>query len=277
MSVELSVELPAELPVELSAELSPALRIGDHDALRARWRAASLAASWCFPGDWWCPATEAVIEAFAEQRDPSAAVAELGRQRARCAVTLGEALDDLSALAHAVGQAEAPAALVRQLALGWADETTAAQIAAGCTDPLTGLATPAYLRTRLGEIYADASRAGADPGERFALVVADARVGARVGARSGGAESLLSSLDASGGLIALRELLGAVFSGGETIAATGPATAVVLVSRDEALLVRQRTLRDLIDLHGAPGRRTWIERLPSTLASARELIADLSR
>ncbi|MCW2604155.1 MAG: hypothetical protein JWN61_2290, partial [Pseudonocardiales bacterium] len=49
-----------------------------------------------------------------------------------------------------------PTALLREVALGWADEMSSAQFAAACTDPMTGFATPAYLRTRLGEVYAEA-------------------------------------------------------------------------------------------------------------------------
>jgi hypothetical protein len=237
------------------------------ELLRGRWRAASFGATWSFPGDWLCPATEAVLEAVLERRDPAAAVAELGRQRASCFVSLAEALDDLAALARTIGWGQAPADLVRALALGWADEMSSAQIAGACTDPLTGLATPAYLRTRLGEVYAEAARTGADAGERYALVVADARTGADV-----------SAFDRAAALISLGELLITVFSGGETVAASGPGMAVVLAARDGDLLLRHRTLRRLMELK-APDQamRTWIERLPGSLSSARELIADLSR
>ncbi|MCW2602779.1 MAG: hypothetical protein JWN61_914 [Pseudonocardiales bacterium] len=66
-----------------------------------------------------------------------------------------------------------PTALLREVALSWADEMSSAQFAAACTDPLTGFATPAYLRTRLGEVYAEAEHGG-DVGQRYAFMVIDA-------------------------------------------------------------------------------------------------------
>jgi hypothetical protein len=235
------------------------------EQLRDQWRTESLAASWCFPDDWWCPAVDAVIEAIVEHRAGSAPAAELGRHRARSAVSLSETLDDLSALVTVVGEQAVPRAMFSATALGWADVTSSAQIAGGCIDPLTGLATPAYLRSRLGEVYAEAQRSGSDAGERYALVVADVGTGGGV-----------SPFGAMTALICLRENLAAVFSGGETIAATGPGRAVVLAARDDALVQRLSALRHLQDARGEQ-HRTWIERLPSTLISARELVADLGR
>lgn len=236
------------------------------DELREQWRRASLAGSWAYPGDWWCPAVDAVVESIRDGREPLAAAGELGRHRARSAVLLEEALDDLAALLSIAGDRGMPAALVREVTLGWADEMSCAQFAAACIDPLTGFATPAYLRTRLGEVYAEAQHQGADAGLRHALVVVDASGGGRI-----------ASLGATASMIPLRETLATVFPGGETVAATGPSLAVVLARRDDVLVPRHRTLRAVLDGSGAHLQRTWIERLPSTLRSARELVGDLGR
>lgn len=236
------------------------------DHLREQWRMASLSGSWSFPGDWWCPPVDAVVESIREGRAALAAGGELGRHRARSAVSLAETLDDLTALLAVAGAGRVPTELFREVALGWADEMSSAQVAGACIDPLTGFTTPAYLRTRLGEVYAEAHQLGVDAGDRYALVVVDA-----------GSSGRRASLGASAALISLREILAAVFTGGETVAATGPSLTVVLARREEALVARHRALRALMDAQGAQQQRTWIERLPSSLRSARELVADLGR
>lgn len=249
----------------MSVDLSlPAVRESP-DQLREQWRIASLAGSWSFPGDWWCPGVDAVVEAIRDGEESLAAGGELGRHRARSAVSLAETLDDLTALLAVAGAKRVPTALFREVALGWADEMSSAQFAGACIDPLTGFTTPAYLRTRLGEVYAEAQQLGVDVGESHALVVVDAGAGQR------------GPLGASAALISLREILGAVFTGGETVAATGPSLTVVLARRDDALLPRHRALRALMDAQGGAQQRTWIERLPSTLISARELVVELGR
>lgn len=250
----------------MTVELSVPALWDAPDELRERWRRASLAGSWAFPGDWWCPAVDAVVESIREGRDPLAAGSELGRHRARAAVSLAETLDDLTALLAVAGADDPSTSLFREVALGWAEEMSSAQVAAVCIDPLTGFATAAYLRTRLGEIYAAAQQRGVDAGQRYALVVVDCAGGGRT-----------SPFGDTAALISLREILATVFPGGETIAVTGASLGVVLARRDEALIARHQMLRTLLDATGPRRHRTWIERLPSTLHSAREMVADLGR
>jgi hypothetical protein len=242
---------------------------------RDRWRAQSVAGTWSFPGDWWTSAVDAVIEAVLGGREADAAAHQLGRDRASSAISLAEAFDDLGALSEALAAPPANAGVTstmfRSLALGWADVTSSAQISGSCVDPLTGFATPAYLRTRLGEIYSAAQRDGVDPGDRHALVVVAA---ADVAPEGTWARALLGPAT---GLIGLRETLRSVFSGDETLAATGPMVAVALVTRDDSLGTRHAVLRSLLEGTGAGSRRTWIERLPRSLPSARDLIGELSR
>lgn len=236
------------------------------DQLRERWRRASLAGSWAFADDWWCPAVDAMVESIREGRDPRGAGDQLGRHRARSAVSLGETLDDLTALLTVVGSDDLLTSLSREVALGWAEEMSSAQVAVACVDPLTGFATAAYLRSRLGEVYAAAAHRGVDAGQRSALVVVDA-------AGEGGT----SPFGALASMISLREVLATIFPGGETIARTGTARAVVLARRDEVLTPRHQMLRTALRAGGGSQHRTWIEALPSTLHSARELVADLGR
>jgi hypothetical protein len=242
---------------------------GTPGALRAQWRARSAAGTWAFPDDWWCGAVDALIEALLDGRVASPAAEQLGRERAAAMVSLPESFDDLSALASLVGDHRIDSDLYRALAVGWADVTSSAQIAAGCLDPMTGLTTPAYLRTRLSEIYRAAQRDGADPGEQHALVV--------VAFAEEDAWSMHRSFfGVATQLITLHHTLSAVFSGDETLCATGPRVAVALVRRDQMLARRHAALRSLLD-SDPRGVRTWIERLPLSLSSARELISELSR
>ncbi|HEX2821086.1 MAG TPA: hypothetical protein VHO07_13105 [Streptosporangiaceae bacterium] len=43
--------------------------------------------------------------------------------------------------------------------------------ASGCEDPLSGLATVPYLRTRLGELYREAAQRGTSPADTHRLLV----------------------------------------------------------------------------------------------------------
>jgi GGDEF domain-containing protein len=248
--------------------------------LRATWQEVSNAAVWSYTDDWWTPSVDAVIEAMVEGRDPHPACDRLGRDRAIAAVALQETIDDLIALRTIVSAdkwwrsrsvlVSSEASIIRAVALGWADVTAGAHAAADCIDPLTGLATPSYLRTRLRELYSGCERAGTDIGATFALVVV----------------ALARSRDLRGptmtAMITVRERLYDVFSGGETLAATGPETAVALVARDHQLARRHAVLVSLLRVEGAStpasgDLRTWIEQLPTTYGSARELIAKLGR
>ena len=251
-------------------------------ALRERWRLATLAAGWPFPGDWELPAVDAVCEAAAEGHDWMPALSLLGRARAASGAGLAETLQDLAAL-HAVlrhpGDARqavddpdiVPTRLVRATAIGWADVTLAAVSTNQLIEPLTGLATVGYLRTRLGEIYRSAHAAGRSAGDRHVLVLValDLR-------RVHGWTRLVPMLLAAE---AIRE----VFDGGQTHAAIGTSVAAVLCGRDHRLPARMRRLRCLVsellaaDPAASPAGppRIWIERLPYDHSAACELVARL--
>jgi hypothetical protein len=178
-------------------------------------------------------------------------------------VELGELLDDLDALFAALALDIAPRLVIRAAALGWADVTCELLATAACEDPLSRLTTPAYLRTRLGELYREASRSGTVVRRTHALVVVhtDARAG-------------IDSLTVD---LRVAESLRAVFSGGETLCAAGPAHTLALVSRDQTLAGRVAALRRLF--HDRPGRvpRVWVEGLPAAEAAAFGLLDDFAR
>jgi hypothetical protein len=234
--------------------------------LRDDWRAASLQAGWTVPRDWWVPAVEAVLEALAGGSDPVAACASLGRARAYAGVGLDEALTDLAALPGA--QAAAPP-LVRALATGWAEVACGPAAAETCEDPLTGLATPAYLRTRLAEMYREAGRVGVSVPSSHALVV--------VAVDAADGPNLLTAAR----LLLVGSALRDVFDGGETLARAGPARAVALVGREPALGARVAALRRLLAERlrrtGGGPARVWIEGLPGCPAAAYRLLAELVR
>jgi hypothetical protein len=236
--------------------------------LQEDWRAASLRSGWAFPVDWWAPEVEAVVDAAVGKRDLVAPCMLLGRARADAGVGLDEALTDLAAL-PLPGAGTAAGPLVRALATGWADVACDPATTGVCEDPLTGLTTPAYLRTRLAEAYREAARTGVAVTSSHALVV--------VRIDLAGA----SRLSALSRLLLVGAVLRDTFSGGETLARTGPAHAVVLAARDAALAPRvaaaARLLADRLRQADGPPARVWIERLPPALPGAYHLLTELVR
>lgn len=233
------------------------------EELGERWREASLAGSWAFPADWWTPAVDALAEAVAAGRCTSVAGAELGRARAVAGAGLDETLDDVEALCRCAGWT--PADLPRAVAGGWADATCAALATGCCEDPLTGLTSPTYLRTRLRELYREADRAGAPATGTHALVVVEVPV------PTGWRELTLG--------LRVGEVLRATFSGGETLCAATPGRTLVLAGRHDRLPGQVLALRRLLGdrLPDAPVRRLWVERLPGSLGAALDLLGELIR
>ncbi|OZM75077.1 GGDEF domain-containing protein [Amycolatopsis antarctica] len=254
-------------------------------ALRARWRTASLASGWRFPSDWSLPEVDAVCGAVAAGRCAEAAIGALAGARAAAGAGLAETLGDLAAL-HAVLDDEGasdgfvapdvdatPSRLLRISAIGWAEVALEQLGHAGVTEPLTGLPTPAYLRTRLAELYRAAEREGRTAAENHTLLVvavdfADAAGWARLT-----------------GMILVADTLQRIFDGGETLVALGPSTGAVLVPRDSSLAGRALALRRELaerltrdeQLHELGIPAISLARLPGTYAGACALVADLGR
>jgi hypothetical protein len=174
--------------------------------------------------------------------------------------TDGWALEDLAKWvtqlaghAGAAGEALTTFAAGVALATGWADGFLTGSYEDGCTDPLTGLATPAVLALRLRQVYDQCAALGLDPRVAYALLVISVDLPAR------------SPLVRDAARVMLADRVAATFATGETACAAGDLICV-LASRTPALhdavqdLVLQ--VRDLSVLHGAPVL-TWIEDLPA--------------
>ncbi|HEY3683403.1 MAG TPA: hypothetical protein VGL93_10205 [Streptosporangiaceae bacterium] len=227
--------------------------IGATGATRDAWRARSLAAGWVFPEDWWSPAVDAMTYAVDRGADLTDPCTRLGHARAQAGVGIGETLEDLGALFAAVGRDIPPMACVRALAEGWVEAGMFGLSDLACEDPLTGLATLPYLRTRMAEIY----RGDRAPHEAYCLVVVD----------------LATRLDPWKRIawtIVIGHELRRTYPGEETLTLLGAGRAAALVPlRPELEFVTTRLRRDVSARHGA---RVWVERLPEDAAQAALLL-----
>lgn len=251
--------------------------------LRSAWRAASLDAGWPFPSDWAVPEVDGVCVAASKDEDLHGPAAALGRARADGGAGLAETLTDLAALHNVLGDgsettdpAVLPPALLRDTALAWADAALFRATSIEVCDALTGLATPAYLRTRLREIYAECELHGCGVAGAYVLVLASV-------------EDV--ELDEAAGwsrfaaAILLGDVLRKVFDGGESLAVLGGCTAAALCRRDERLTLNVSSLRGLAadrfaadpHLHEYGSPRVWFERLPRTHDAACALLDRLGR
>lgn len=257
---------------------------GDPRALRARWRTVSLATGWRFPSDWGVPEVDRVCSSVLRSGpDLIEALLRLGKARAQSGAGLDETIKDLAAL-HAVLSGardglltadpdELPTRLLRTVALGWAEVTAGDNACRGAIEPLTGLATAEYLRTRLAEVYRRGKRVGRNPADDHVLlaVVLDL-------ASVNGFTRLMS-------MVVVADALRAVFDGGESVAMLGHSVAAVLTERDEGLPDRASRARFLLaerlgmdpELTATTRPRVRTYRLPPTLSSGIELVNQLAK
>ncbi|RKT57516.1 GGDEF domain-containing protein [Saccharothrix australiensis] len=253
----------------------------DVRALRSRWRTASLAAGWSYPADWPLEEVDEVCAVVLAGADAGHELYRLGAARAEAGAGLAETLLDLAALhavlAEPVGSAgivspnvdAIPARMLRTTALGWGDVMSAQAASCAADNPLTGLATGAYLRTRLREVYAEARTSGR---RDHVLVFVSLDLGRTTGWSRVVAMTLLAD--------ALRE----VFDSGQTIASVGPSVAAVLLKPDANLhrsVVNLRLLaadRLAVDPHVASTGpvEVWLEPLPATYEEVGELLCRYS-
>jgi hypothetical protein len=206
----------------------------------------------------------------------AAACAGLGRSRARAGVGIAETIDDLVALFAVLGgdagertgvpsegQHWDPALrLVGAIAEGWAEESVSQFAHGGCEDPLSGMATLPYLRTRLAEVYREAEQRGTSPAETHRLLV--------VG---------LPRRPDPWRRLALPILVGrdlrAAFPGGETLSLAKPGPAIALVPARRDLPLRYARLRR--NIQAAFGTQIRMTPLPGRLTEALRLLDELAR
>ena len=247
-----------------------------------------MATGWRMPDDWDSEAVEEVLGACqnralargeaglaaagapalaAASAAVAAACAGLGRSRARAGVGIAETIDDLAALFAVLGEGEGrpwdpPLRLVGAIAEGWAEESVSQFAHVGCEDPLSGLATLSYLRTRLAEVYREAEQGGPSPAETHRLLV--------VG---------LPRRPDPWRRLALPILVGrdlrAAFPGGETLSLAKPGPAIALVPARSDLPLRYARLRR--NIQAAFGTQIRMTPLPGRLTEALRLVDELAR
>lgn len=272
-----------------TGENSPFSVVGTlgHDSrlLRARWRSASLASGWRFPSDWALPEVDAVCAAVVTEGPTDLALSGLGRARAAAGSGLDETLSDLAALHAVLAEPEGndgfiapdldatPSRSLRLTALAWAEVALDQLANTEVTDPLTGLPTAAYLRTRLAEVYRAAERAGRPVTDENVLLVVSMDL------------SELTGWPRLTVMILAADALRTVFDGGETIACVGPSTLAVLTTRDEDLSTRAVAVRREINtqlladaqLRGVGVPAIKVLRLQPTFGEACVLLAGIAR
>lgn len=247
---------------------------GPAQQVRERWQRRSAASAWSHPADWWDPAVDALAEAVAEGRDAVVAAELLGRARGAAGVGLPESLDDLAALYLVLGVLVPPFHVVRAFTAGWADAGVAPVRTAACEEPLTGLATTSYLRTRLGEVYRSAVAENLLVTETTSLLVLDASV------------ATPDPWQRVARACVLADCLREVFVGGEPLVVLGAGRVGALVHRNERLGATVARLRDLVDVRllvagldrsSRRPPRVWVEPLPADYDQALALLTELER
>ncbi|MDS0135149.1 MULTISPECIES: GGDEF domain-containing protein [unclassified Amycolatopsis] len=280
------MDVPAARPGSGDTPSTPAERDASLRALRARWRTASLAAGWRFPSDWALPEVDAVCAAvMAKGRVEAAetALAGLARARAAAGAGLAETLADLAALHAVLGHSgdgfvspdvdATPARLLRTTALAWADVATDQLVHTEVTDPLTGLPSAAYLRTRLAEVYRAAEARERPAAEDHVLLVVSLDL------------SAVAGFPRLTGMILVADALRTVFDSGQSVASLGPSVVAALVPKDERVasqgVALRRALHERLQVDaqladvGRP--RVSAVRLPATHELACDLLAHLAR
>jgi hypothetical protein len=190
------------------------------------------------------------------------ACGSLGQARAKAGVGIAAAITDLAALYTVLGRGSPPLHLDSSIAGGWAEEGLTRESQGYCEDPLTGLATLPYLRTRLAELYREADLLGISPAHTHRLIVISPLPPADQWHRLAGA-------------IRLGHDLRAAFPGGETLAqAPGPGAGLALVRVRWDLPARYAELCHAVQL--SCRAHTRISPLPAMLPEALRLVAELA-
>jgi hypothetical protein len=240
-------------------------RAADLITLRDTWRLRSLASGWLATDDW---QTEAVDE-VAGAALPGVPVAELaracgllGRARAMAGIGITETIEDLAALFAVLNRGNPPLHLMSSLAEGWAEEGLARHARGRCEDPLTGLATVPYLRTRLSEVYREADQAGTSPARTHRLVVV-------------GLPRRADPWQRLAGAILLGHDLRSAFPGGDTLSqAPEPGPGIALVRARGDMPARYAILRRTLRLRC--GAQIRMIPLPALLTEALRLVDELA-
>ncbi len=223
------------------------------------------------------PRFEAVAEALASGSGSVAACRVVGQELARDGASLEEALDALRETSRTVCGIDPAYDDISALLVAWSEATLAYLHQISCEEPMTGLASPAHVRSRLAELFRGQLREAAHThlGDRYCLVVLDLPHDRHGMTPAPKGQSITRSLR----MARLGEAARTVFSGAETIGRISPNRVVVIAERDERLSKRVRLLRRLVEGVELDGHssRIWIEGLPGTDAGATMLLDELAR
>lgn len=220
---------------------------------------------------WHHPATGRLVAALADGADLQHALAALGEARAGAGLSLDETLSDLAILGRLVPDppcGEPDLGILRVDTLraasvagtAWAEAFYGEIEAPGCTDPVTGLATGAYLEARLEQLYRQAAHRRRGPDESHVLVVLELRSAGTspfgaIARRIRAAAELRSTLAVS-----------------DTIAILEPTHALVALVEDGPGLGSH-----VASLASAATRdRVWVEHLPAAVDGALGLVRELA-
>lgn len=193
-----------------------------------------------------------------------AAAQSVGQAHAEHGHDLADCLDALAAQY----EDELSPGLVRAAAEAWAEEAVRPVQRRSCEDPLTGLAGPEHLRTRLAEVYREAGRRGTDVQQEYTFVAILAEPGPVERHSTDRFDQMLRRVTEGG---ALRR----VFSGGEVIAALNSRLTVALCARRPGLVRQVHGLPHFLASVTGAGTRVWLEPLPSRFTDADQLIMAL--
>ncbi|GLU49751.1 hypothetical protein [Nocardiopsis ansamitocini] len=227
---------------------------GTTGRLRALWCRRSRQTGWEPPDDWWTPAVDSVCRAAETGNGLVEACTRFGRARARSGVGVGAALDDFLALGDVLRWPRPPASLVKALVEGWVDGGRSSD---DCLDPLTGLTTMAYLRTRLGELY----RSTAPELTHRLLII--------------GLEAGIDPWRRTARLIMLGHEMRRRFPRGETLSLLSRTRIGVLAPTGPDLDAHVRVLR--VELSRAHGAELWSVPMPPTHSEALSFLDDVGK
>lgn len=272
--------LPTSLPSRTEAgpvstgallDLSDRPAVPSFAELHDRWCIESRTRLGLSRQQWHHPATGRLVAALADRADLTDPLAELGEARAGAGLSLDETLSDLAVLGRLVPEPPATDPDVGILRVdtlraasvagtAWAESFYGEIDAPGCTDPVTGLATGAYLEARLEQLYRQAAHRRRGPGESHVLVVLELRSAGTspcgaVARRIRAAAELRSALTAS-----------------DTSALPEPTHALVALVEDGPGLASHVAALEA----AAPRDRVWVERLPATVDGALALVRELA-
>ena len=255
--------------------------------VRDAWRLRSLASGWLAPDDWHTEAVDAVAKAIASdaERDAVLACGRLGRSRAEAGIGIAETIEDLAALFAANDCTLPPLSHLTAACVGWTEEGLARHAQGRCEDPLTGLATVPYLRTRLAEIYREADQAGTSPARTHRLVVVQISRQADSSRDDQPAGHDKANRPDPWHWMAQAIMLGhelrSAFPGGDTLCGSplsvaGTGQAIALVRARDDLPAQYANLRRTVRVRLTSGAQIRMVPLPARLTEALRLVDELA-